>query len=85
MIRKFHKFIIIVTCIIFFTSLFGCFNYKEINKITFATSVIFDIDELDNIIVYIDCVRPYRSVKLSSLLEKLLILEIASEAVFPLL
>ena len=66
MIRKFHKFIIIVTCIIFFTSLFGCFNYKEINKITFATSVIFDIDELDNIIVYIDCVRPYRSEKESS-------------------
>lgn len=44
----------------------GCFNYREINKLTFATSMVFDIDELDNVIIYLDCVRPYRSANESS-------------------
>ena len=44
----------------------GCFSYTEINKITFATSIIFDKDEYDNIIVYLDSVRPYRDANESS-------------------
>ena len=65
---KKHRKLKIFTFIYFFlcTNLIGCFNYSEINKITFATSIIFDIDEIDNISVYIDCVRPYRSEKESS-------------------
>lgn len=51
----------IIAFIIFCSQLVGCFDYSEINKITFATSVIFDIDDLDNIYVYFDCVRPYRN------------------------
>lgn len=47
-------------------SLGGCFNYREINKMTFATSIIFDVDEHDNTILYLDCVRPYRNANESS-------------------
>lgn len=39
----------------------GCFNYSDINKVTFATSTIFDIDDIGRIVVYLDCVKPYRS------------------------
>lgn len=56
--------IIIVICISL--SFVGCFNYREINKITFATSIVFDKDENDRVIVYVDCVRPYRNASESS-------------------
>ncbi|GAB6168137.1 Ger(x)C family spore germination protein [Clostridium carnis] len=44
----------------------GCFNYKDINKVTFATSIIFDTDDFGNAVVYLDCVKPYRSTNESS-------------------
>lgn len=44
----------------------GCYNYKEISTVTFATSLIFDVDNLGNIIIYMDCVRPYRNTNESS-------------------
>jgi len=44
----------------------GCFNYTDINKVTFATSIIFDISEDNQIIVYVDSVKPYRSTNESS-------------------
>lgn len=47
-------------------TLVGCFNYREINKITFATSIIFNTDEQDNVILYLDCVTPYRNASESS-------------------
>lgn len=54
--------------IIFFTPFFlvGCFNYRDINKVSFATSVIFDSDEFGRSVVYVDCVKPYRSTNESS-------------------
>lgn len=54
--------LVIVICL----SLVGCFNYREINKLTFATSIVFDKDENDRVIVYVDCVRPYRNASDSS-------------------
>lgn len=60
------KLISSILCIIFCIQLIGCFNYTEINKVTFATSIIFDIDANENSIVYLDCVRPYRSENESS-------------------
>lgn len=56
----------ILITIFFILSLTGCYNYKEINKITFATSIIFDKDEHDEVVVYLDCVRPYRDANDSS-------------------
>ncbi|MGL5085730.1 MAG: Ger(x)C family spore germination protein, partial [Clostridium sp.] len=44
----------------------GCFNYEDINKVTFATSVIFDTDDFGNTVIYLDCIKPYRSTNDSS-------------------
>lgn len=44
----------------------GCFNYEDINKVTFATSVIFDTDDFGNAVVYLDCIKSYRSTNDSS-------------------
>lgn len=46
--------------------LVGCFNYRDINKVSFATSIIFDTDDFGRAIVYVDCVKPYRSTNESS-------------------
>ena len=27
----------------------GCFNYNDINKVTFSTSIIFDVDDLGDL------------------------------------
>lgn len=64
--RKNKLFKVIITLIIISTTMVGCFSYNDINKISFATSVIFDIDELGNTIVYLDCIKPYRSTNDSS-------------------
>lgn len=60
----------IVTSILCFflliTTLCGCYNYKDINKVIFTTTTIFDEDELGNVLVYLDCVKPYRSASDSS-------------------
>lgn len=61
--RRIVSIILIVIISLSFTC---CFNYREINKITFATSIVFDKDENDRVIVYIDCVRPYRNASESS-------------------
>lgn len=44
----------------------GCFDYHDINKVTFPTSIIFDVDDLGQEIVYLDCIKPYRSTNDSS-------------------
>ena len=48
------------------STLSGCFNYNEINTVTFTTSTIFDIDDLGRVVVYLDCVKPYRNTNESS-------------------
>ncbi|MGL5353045.1 MAG: Ger(x)C family spore germination protein [Clostridium sp.] len=59
---------LIKTFIIFLIPLMltGCFNYEDINKVTFATSVIFDTDDFGNTVIYLDCIKPYRSTNDSS-------------------
>lgn len=59
-------FSIILTIIIIPTILSGCFNYNEINQLTFVTSAIFDIDNSGNVVVYLDSMRPYRNTTESS-------------------
>ena len=59
------KLELIMVAIILF-NISGCFNYKEINKITFVTTVIFDIDEDEKVTLYLDCVTPYRNANESS-------------------
>ncbi|GKU31686.1 hypothetical protein CFB3_37930 [Clostridium folliculivorans] len=44
----------------------GCYNYRDINRATFVTSIIYDIDDNKNTVLYLDCVMPYRSANESS-------------------
>lgn len=61
--KKIYKILIILLIPLTLT---GCFNYRDINKVTFATSIIFDVDELNQVIIFLDCIKPYRSTNESS-------------------
>lgn len=62
-INKVFKIIVMISLPLL---LVGCFDYSDINKVTFATSTIFDIDEIGRVVVYLDCVKPYRNTNESS-------------------
>ena len=65
MIRKFSALSLLIV-ILLPLLLTGCFNYRDINRVTFSTSVIFDVDELNRTVIYLDCIKPYRSTNDSS-------------------
>lgn len=48
---------ILALCIL----LSGCFSYKDINKLLIVVTTIIDIDEKDNIILYLEVFKPFRS------------------------
>lgn len=52
-----------IFCIIIASSILlsSCFNYKDINKVIFATAVVYDTDDNGDVVVYYDCIKPYRS------------------------
>ncbi|MGL5244819.1 MAG: Ger(x)C family spore germination protein [Sarcina sp.] len=52
--------------LVIIVSLCGCYNYRDINKVTFVTSVIFDENDIGDIEIYLDSVKPYRSANDSS-------------------
>lgn len=56
----------LLSLLIISTLLSSCYNYKDINKVTFVTSMIFDENEVGNVDIYLDCVKPYRSSNESS-------------------
>lgn len=64
--NKKNLLFILLTIILLPLLLTGCFNYHDINKVTFPTSVIFDINDLGECIIYLDCIKPYRSTNDSS-------------------
>jgi Ger(x)C family germination protein len=39
----------------------GCFSYKDINKLLIVVTTIIDVDENDNVIIYLEVFKPYRS------------------------
>lgn len=60
--RRSKKFILLIVVIIMLScSLTGCFNYRDINKVIFATTVICDTNENNDIILYYECMVPFRS------------------------
>ena len=73
----FFSLIIILTSVI----LQGCFNYKDINKVTFVTSCVFD-NQNDNVVLYLDCVKPFRSTSDSSDKGKRIIYQGSGKSVF---
>lgn len=48
------KIISILATIIFSISFSGCYNYRDINKVLFVTTVIMDIDEENKPLVYVE-------------------------------
>ena len=58
---KIKKFLLILLVIIMSFSMISCFNYNDINKVTFVTSIIFDEDENSNVVLYLDCVKAFRN------------------------
>lgn len=64
--KKRRKASVLLSILILPLLLTGCFDYYDINKVTFPTSIIFDIDDLGQSIVYLDCIKPYRSTNDSS-------------------
>lgn len=51
------KLTVILICALFLS---GCFNYRDINRLFFATTVVIDIDAFDNPVSYIECFKSYR-------------------------
>lgn len=58
---KFKKIFSFFIIVIFSLSFYGCFNYRDINKIVFVTSVLYDVDEDGRVVTYLECFKPYRS------------------------
>lgn len=52
-------------CFIIFTTflLNGCFNYRDIDKVLFVTSVIVDIDNNNSPVIYLEAFKPTRGGK----------------------
>lgn len=55
-----------LSLVILLITFIGCYDYKDINRVTFVTSIIFDENDVGNIDIYLDCVKPYRSSNESS-------------------
>ncbi len=46
-----------ILCILLLT---GCFNYKDMNRLFFATSSIIDVDESGDLVIYIEAFKAFR-------------------------
>lgn len=57
--KKFFLYFIILTTFL----LNGCFNYKDIDKVLFVTSVIVDIDSNKSPVIYVEAFKPTRGGK----------------------
>lgn len=64
--KRLNKIVSVLLIACLSIGLTGCYNYRDINRATFVTSIIYDIDENKNTILYLDCVMPYRSTNESS-------------------
>lgn len=65
--RRIKKLISLMLVFIVSLMLSSCFNYKDINKVIFATAIVLDYDE-DNemVIVYDETFRPFRGAEAGS-------------------
>lgn len=70
--------LIIVLCLL--TS--GCFSYRDINKLLIVVTTIIDVDENDNIIIYLEVFKPYRSEQIAGGKGQRLIYKSKGETIF---
>lgn len=54
-----HKLLALIIAVCMLAS--GCFSYRDINKLLIVVTTIVDIDEEDNIILYLEVFKPFRS------------------------
>lgn len=57
--RRFLCLFLMICCF----SLTGCFNYRDLDKVLFATSVIVDVDNNGNPIIYVEAFKPERTLQ----------------------
>lgn len=55
------KSLIIFLILIYTTTFTGCFNYKDIDKVIFATSIVYDVDPDNNVLVYLEAFKSQRT------------------------
>ncbi len=48
-----------IAVLLVFSNIFlqGCFSYRDINKLLFATAVIVDVDASNNPILFVEAIR----------------------------
>lgn len=53
----------VILCFFLISSVFltGCYGYKDINNVVFATSIIVDIDKQNNPVVYLEIFQPAKT------------------------
>lgn len=54
-----RRILALILALCMFTS--GCFSYRDINKLLIVVATIIDMDEEENIILYLEVFKPYRS------------------------
>ena len=60
------KLFSLILLFIFLGSMQGCYSYEDINNGIFVTTIIFDENEIGDVELYLDTVKPYRSANESS-------------------
>ena len=73
---------LILICILSSGSLCGCFSYRDINKLIFATAVIVDVDKDKRPIIYIEALKAFRSTTSASEQGERLILKGTGKSVY---
>lgn len=53
------KFMILIL-LIFILPLSGCFNYRDMNRLLFATTTLIDIDNKGNVVIYAEAFKAFR-------------------------
>lgn len=60
----------------------ACYSYKDINKLLIVVTTIIDVDEKDNIIIYLEVFKPYRSEQIAGGKGQRLIYKSTGETLF---
>lgn len=55
------RYLSIFLILIYITTFTGCFNYRDIDKIVFATALVYDIDPDNNVLVYLEAFESQRT------------------------
>lgn len=60
------KFLAVFLVLIYITTFTGCFNYRDIDKIIFATSIVYDVAPDSNVLVYLEAFKAQRTLSKGS-------------------